>query len=297
MSPIPHRVGGAGAAPPGATPGPGPLELLRAVVEARPAPGRWAALMYHELELPGRPLAEEGPGYAAYCIGRDAFCAQLDALAAAGLRGVALGTAHARPAPGTVAITFDDGCETDWTEAAPALRERGFGATFFVIAGFVGRPGYLSRAQLRELAAAGFELGSHSATHRMLPALAPHELEAELAGSRATLEDASGAPVRHFSFPHGRWSPEAIAAALRAGYETISTSEAGLNGPRTSAARLRRIAVQRGTDAAAVVRLARGHGLWRRVARTAALDAGKRILGEGAYAAIRERLMRSRGGA
>ncbi len=261
-----------------------------------PGAARWAALMYHELEVPGRALAAEGPGYAVYCITRDTFRAQLDALADAGLRGASLGETLARGDARTLALTFDDGCETDWTEAAPALRDRGFGATFFVIAGFLGRRGYLAPAQLRELAAAGFEIGSHSVTHRMLTALEPRELADELAGSRARLEDAAGVRVTHFSCPHGRWSPAIAAAARRAGYETVSTSEAGLNGPTTSGTRLRRIAVQRGTGAAEVALLARGHGLWRRIARTAALDAGRRLLGEGGYAALRERLIRLKDG-
>jgi peptidoglycan/xylan/chitin deacetylase (PgdA/CDA1 family) len=273
-------------------PHPPSLDALRALVDARPGPGRWAALMYHELEVPGRALASGAPGYAVYCVARDAFRAQLDALAGAGLRGRSLGEAHARGDAATVAITFDDGCETDLTEAAPALRERGFGATFFVIAGLLGRPGYLSPAQLRELAAAGFEIGSHSLTHRMLTALDPGELDRELTGSRSRIEDAAGAPVAHFSCPHGRWSPAVAAAARRAGYATVSTSEVGLNGPATPGTRLRRIAVQRGAGAESVARLARGHGLWRRIARGAVLDAGKRVLGEGAYAAVRGGLFR-----
>ena len=113
---------------------------------------------------------------------------------------------------------------------------------------------------------------------------------------RALLEDAAGAPVRRLSCPHGRWSRTVAAAARRAGYETVSTSDAGLNGPTTPATRLRRIAVQRGTSAAELVELVRGRGLWRRIGRNAVLDAGKRLLGEDGYAALRERLMR-RGGA
>lgn len=252
--------------------------------------------MYHELAVPGRALAVADPGYDLYCVARDAFCGHMDALAEAGLRGAALGEARARGDARTVAITFDDGCGSDWTEAAPILRERGFGATFFVIAGFLGRRGYMTPAQVRELAAAGFEVGSHSLTHRMLTELSPAEVEDELAGSRARLEELAGAPVVHLSCPHGRWSRAVVAAAQRAGYETVSTSQVGLNGPSTPATRLRRIAVLRGTGGGELPRLARGEGLWRRIARDAALDAGKRLLGEAGYAALRQRMLRLRGG-
>jgi peptidoglycan/xylan/chitin deacetylase (PgdA/CDA1 family) len=248
--------------------------------------------MYHELAVPGRPLAAAEAGYALYCVPRDAFRAHLRALADAGLRGAALGEARARRDARTVAITFDDGCETDALEAAPALRERGFGATFFVIAGLVERRGYLRGAQLRELSAAGFEIGSHSSRHLPLTALDPGELHEELTGSRRALEDATGAPVRHLSCPHGRWSAAVAAAARAAGYETVSTSETGLNGPATPAARLRRIAVRRDVPAQAVAAFARGADLRGMIARDAVVRAGRRLLGEERYAAARERLVR-----
>lgn len=267
------------------------LEGVRALAAARPARDRWAALMYHELAVAGRPLAGSEPGYAGYCVERDTFRAQMAALAGAGLRGTSLGEARARGDAGNVALTFDDGCETDRLEAAPILLERGFRATFFVVADFLGRRGYLTAAQLGELSSAGFEIGSHSLSHCMLTTLGPRELDHELAGSRARLEDAAGAPVTHFSCPHGRWSQAVAEAARRAGYDTVSTSQAGLNSARTPGTRLRRIAVQRGLGAGAVAGLARGHGLWRIIARNAALDVGKRVLGEEGYAACRRRMI------
>jgi peptidoglycan/xylan/chitin deacetylase (PgdA/CDA1 family) len=265
---------------------------LRALADARPARDRWVALMYHELGAPGRALAEADPGYAVYCVGRDAFEAQMDALRTGGLCGASLGEARARGDARVVALTFDDGCETDWLEAAPLLRERGFGATFFVVAGFLGRRGYLTASQLRELAGAGFEIGSHSLTHRMLATLPSGEMEAELVVSREKLEDAAGVTVAHFSCPHGRWSPALAVAAARAGYRTVSTSQVGLNTPTTPATALRRVAVRRGTEPGALAALAGGRGLWRSILRDAGLDAGKRLLGEGGYAAARKGAMR-----
>lgn len=252
--------------------------------------------MYHELAVPGRPLADGRAGYAAYCVHRDAFRAQMLALAGAGLRGTSLGRARALGDARSFAVTFDDGCETDWTDAAPVLCELGFGATFFVVAGFLGRPGHLAPAHVRALADAGFEIGSHTLWHRPLTALAPREVERELTGSRAALEDVVGGPVVHLSCPHGRWSPAVAAAARAAGYRTVSTSQAGRNAPGTPGARLRRIAVRKDASAdrvAAVV--ARGDGLRQAILRGVALDAGRRLLGARGYAALRERLLRSSG--
>ena len=48
-----------------------------------------------------------------------------------------------------------------WTDspAAPILRDLNLNATFYLTAGFLGKPGYLSAEQARELDAAGFEIG------------------------------------------------------------------------------------------------------------------------------------------
>lgn len=271
------------------------LEELRALAAVRTR-GRWLALMYHELDVPGRPRAAGGAGYALYCVAAASFRAHMRALAGAGMRGASIGVSSRAPADGgTVAVTFDDGCETDWAEAAPVLSEHGFGATFFVVAGFLGHRGYMTHAQVRDLAAAGFEIGSHSQTHRSLTGLGACELQDELGGSRARLEDTTGTRVKHLSCPHGRWSPRLAAAAQRAGYETVSTSDVGLNSPRAATLRLRRVAVYRGTSATDVMLLTRGEGLRRRIVRKAAADAVKRLLGDERYALVHDRVSRLMG--
>src|SRR5436190_1693999 len=104
-------------------------------------------LMYHELELPGRPLCQSEPGYVRYILSRSSFQSQMDWLQQNGWRGLCVSGALNYPAGNSVAITFDDGSETDLITAAPALRERGFNATFYVTTGFLGKAGYLSPTQ------------------------------------------------------------------------------------------------------------------------------------------------------
>src|SRR5437588_9421467 len=116
-------------------------------------------LMYHELELPGRPLCQSEPGYVRYIVTRDSFQSQINWLRQNGWRGLSVSEALNYPEEKSVAITFDDGCETDLITAAPILKENGFNATFYVTAGRVGQPGYLSQEQLRQLELLGFEFG------------------------------------------------------------------------------------------------------------------------------------------
>src|SRR5262249_61033535 len=93
-------------------------------------------------------------------------------------------------------LPFDDGCASDYTEAFPALLELSMRATFFVVPTLVGTAGYVGWPELREMAAAGMEIGSHSPTHPLL-----HELDAAggprgVGESQRILEERLGAAGR-----------------------------------------------------------------------------------------------------
>jgi peptidoglycan/xylan/chitin deacetylase (PgdA/CDA1 family) len=127
-----------------------------------------AYLMYHELEIPGRALCQDEPGYVRYIVRASDFRTQMESVKSSGRLGLSVSEALAKPELPAVVVTFDDGCETDLIHAAPLLRELGFNATFYVTVGFLDRRGYLSRTQLRELSDLGCEIGSHSMTHPYL---------------------------------------------------------------------------------------------------------------------------------
>ena len=102
-------------------------------------------LMYHELELAGRPLCQSEPGYVRYILAEESFRSQMMWLAQGQWRGLSVSEALEYPSAKSVAITFDDGSETDLISAAPILKENGFHATFYVTAGLVGKPGTCPR--------------------------------------------------------------------------------------------------------------------------------------------------------
>ena len=116
-----------------------------------------------------------------------------------------------------VVITFDDGYQDNLRNALPILLELGFRATCHVVSGAVGgynfwdaeqlgtRKAIMSAPELREWAAAGMEVGSHSQSHPQLPGLSPGFLRQELLASRATLEDILGQAVRSFCYPYGAY--------------------------------------------------------------------------------------------
>lgn len=152
------------------------------------------------------------------------FLSQLDELAelaevvplAEGVARVAAGEdAGHRP---LVALTFDDAYRNFAERAWPELARRGLPATLFVPVGFVegeAPPPHrglaappLDWATLGELAASGrCEIGSHTWSHRDLPALPAAEVDDELVRSRARLEERLGRPVDSFCYPRARRSP------------------------------------------------------------------------------------------
>ncbi len=88
----------------------------------------------------------------------------------------------------------------------------------------------MSWDDIRALAAGGMDIESHSRTHRVLQTLAPSDLDAELAGSRADLEAALGRPVRAIAYPVGRSitrMPHIRRALFRAGYRVGFTNASG----------------------------------------------------------------------
>jgi len=138
---------------------------------------------------------------------------QLAALLDAGLRVVPLSdVVHV---PGSVAITFDDGHRNFLDHALPVLVERKIPATLFVVSGYCGRAAFLSWSELREVAAAGVEVGAHTVLHRSLPALSEPEVLREMRDCCAAIEDHIGQPVLSFAYPYGHSSPPVREIAAR----------------------------------------------------------------------------------
>jgi peptidoglycan/xylan/chitin deacetylase (PgdA/CDA1 family) len=89
--------------------------------------------------------------------------------------------------------------------------------------------GMMSWEQLRDLARAGHEVGSHSLTHPILPNCSNPELDREVAGSKALLEERLQFEVSSFCYPNGDYDARVAAAVARAGYRVAVTTGGGPN--------------------------------------------------------------------
>ena len=249
-------------------------------------------LMYHELSAAGHQPADLDPGYRVYVVSKERFDGQLDWLTSAGLKGVSVSEfcGGATPA-GTIVITFDDGCATDLRIAAPALSQRGFTATSFVVTGWIGRAGFMAAQDLRELLQTGIEVGSHAATHRFLSDLSETEIEEELLSSKRALEDILSAPVEHFSCPGGRYDARVLRIAEHVGYRSVSTSAIGFNSARKKFTVFNRDAIYANTDLEQFARICKGVGLRSRQLSYRMRAGMRALLGNQRYQHLRSALL------
>jgi peptidoglycan/xylan/chitin deacetylase (PgdA/CDA1 family) len=188
---------------------------------------RAVSLEYHDV-VSGEDFDSSGfPGNApaSYKLTADAFDRHLQAIEQA-----------VRVAPGRLVdwleapsatplfITFDDG-GSGALPAADLLERRGWRGHFFVTAGRVGTPGFLTAGQMRDLHARGHVIGSHSYSHPLrMGGLAAEQILDEWRRSRLVLTEALGADIVSASVPGGFYRPVVGRTAAEAGYSVLFTS-------------------------------------------------------------------------
>jgi peptidoglycan/xylan/chitin deacetylase (PgdA/CDA1 family) len=126
-----------------------------------------------------------------------------------------------------VQITFDDGNASDIEHALPQLRRRGLTATFFVVAGRLGTPGFLEEGGVRSLAAAGMGIGCHGMRHRPWRGLDERALWEEVVEARRQLEEVVRRPVTEAACPFGAYDRRVLRFLRSHGYRRAYTSDRG----------------------------------------------------------------------
>ncbi|GAB6155311.1 polysaccharide deacetylase family protein [Desulfosporosinus burensis] len=129
--------------------------------------------------------------------------------------------------PKPFVITFDDGYVDNYTTAFPIMKKYGFTATVFMVSSYIDGEGFLSWAQLKELAANGWEVEGHTTTHPYLTKVDGASLLQELKSSKDLLEKGIGKTVNFFAYPYGDFNSAVLKAVQDTGYLMSFTTQRG----------------------------------------------------------------------
>ncbi len=217
-------------------------------------------LMYHAVEA-GVP---SGYGFA---VDTGQFERQLDAINRAGFEQVSLaqlfdgldGRAALPRKP--IVLTFDDAYGNVYDVAWPLMRERGMRGTVFVVADHIGgtnewdqakgipRLNLMGATELKDLAGAGWEIGSHGCRHLELAKADEAQQRDEIFRSCSTLAAAVGVAPRFYAYPHGSYCDTAKEMLREAGYHGAVSMFSRVKSVTADRFCMRRIMPHRGDSA------------------------------------------------
>lgn len=250
-------------------------------------------LMYHGICAGRVPSSIVGTDDPSYVVSPEAFLAQLLYLHESGFDATSLqrylGGSQSRKA---VVITFDDGNKSDAAVALPLLKRLGFAATFYITTSWIGRPGFMTEADIKSLDEAGMEVGSHGHTHTYFDEMSVPALTSEVNLSASILQGILGKPVCSLGAPGGRLHPMLAEVAGDAGITSISTSQPGLFSPAANHMAVPRMPVKQNTTVDDFQRMVCGDITYygKQAIRSAVLTSAKRFFGNRRYERLRAKL-------
>ena len=168
-------------------------------------------------------------------VSPEGFYAQLEYLAGAGYHTITLTDLYLHLTQGyplpekPVVLTFDDGYVDAYEVVFPALLDHGFTGTFFVLAtpAHFESPGYMTWAQMREMADAGMDIQAHGRDHVDLRGRSYDYLVYQILGVQEAIAHHTGRLPRFFCYPSGKHDGNVIAVLKSAGYWGAVTTEWG----------------------------------------------------------------------
>jgi peptidoglycan/xylan/chitin deacetylase (PgdA/CDA1 family) len=120
--------------------------------------------------------------------------------------------------PKPIIISFDDGDRSVYENGFPLMQKYGFTGAFYLVSNYLNTDGFVTTMQVKEMAAAGWEIGSHGISHLDLTTLDSATQRKEIVESRKRLEAELGVPVLTIAYPFGFASSGVIDYAIFAGY-------------------------------------------------------------------------------
>lgn len=181
-------------------------------------------LCYHQVR-DFRP--SDGPVGKNYIVPVARFAEQMKILADSGYHSILPGQlydylVYGKQLPSKpVMITFDDTRLDQYTAALPEMNKYGFKGAFFIMTVSLGRPGYMSKEQVKQLSDEGHTIGSHTYDHQNVKKYTDKEWEDQIAKPSKKLNEITGKPIEYFAYPFGLWNKEAIPHLKQHGFKSV----------------------------------------------------------------------------
>jgi peptidoglycan/xylan/chitin deacetylase (PgdA/CDA1 family) len=213
-------------------------------------------LMYHVIN-PAPP----GAKFPGLYVPPEEFAAQMHVLAKAGFHAITMDQMRANWTQGTplpagkpIVLSFDNGYQSQLTQALPVLRGLGWvGVENIQLTGLPPSQGGLSQAQVSEMVAEGWELDTQGISHADLITLGPAALREQVAVARSEVRRRYHVPVNWFCYPSGHYNAAVIAEVKAAGYVGSTTVVPGWANHREDPYSLPRLRVLGGTSPQALL--------------------------------------------
>ncbi len=120
--------------------------------------------------------------------------------------------------PKPIMLTFDDNDLDQYTAAVPEMKKYGFKGVFFIMTVTIGRPRYMSKAQIKELSDSGHVIASHTWDHHRVDRYQGDDWITQIEKPKKALETITGKPVKYFAYPFGLWNKAAIPELKKHGF-------------------------------------------------------------------------------
>ncbi|MFH2138895.1 MAG: polysaccharide deacetylase family protein [Candidatus Omnitrophota bacterium] len=154
-----------------------------------------------------------------------------------------------KPRQRSVVITFDDGFESNYTDAYPTLKEYNIPATIFVVANWVGEPGMMSWEQIKEISDTELiEIGSHTLDHNELTKIRKDEARRQVKDSKMFLAEKLHKKINFLCYPCGSFDGFIRSLTELSGYKGACATHPGGEWPLDDEFAIRRIRISRSAD-------------------------------------------------